>query len=64
MARRQEEVKSEKDKAIKDRMRIRADATKTKIKKKNESVGKKTLGDITDLAERKAQMEADNASEE
>ena len=53
-----EEAKRAEEKAEKAERRAAADATKSSVKKINASIEKTTLGDITALADLKAQMEA------
>ena len=53
-----EEAKRGDEKAEKAERRAAADATKSSVKKINASIEKTTLGDITALADLKAQMEA------
>ncbi len=54
-----EEAKRAEEKAEKKAKAEAAEATKSSVKKINASVAKTTLGDITSLAELKAQMEKD-----
>jgi small subunit ribosomal protein S1 len=53
-----EEVKRAEENAAKAERRAAAEAAKSAVKKINSQVEKTTLGDLTDLAELKAKLEA------